>query len=185
MARSKREPKSRLERAHLVAGLVLALMGIAIGVLGLPGKVEDALGMSGSSKTAALELEQKRAELAAAGPRLDVSYLFLTTDLVSAADQESEKKHAASKRAVTLLSFPSIRNELLDDDQQGAESSGCGRLGKYPQNSVVFLVIQNRGMRDASSISVHAERLRLKGKVRIDESVDGGNDYVAKCVLEP
>jgi hypothetical protein len=41
-------------------------------------------------------------------------------------------------------------------------------------------VIENRGKRDASRISVRADRLLLRGPVSIREAAAGGDDYLAK-----
>jgi hypothetical protein len=166
--------KSFWERAQAPVGVVSGILGLFIAVIGVPDKVQSALGLSTQAKTDRIELEQERADLASAGPRLEASYLFLATDLVGPDSSQSARR--TSKQAVTLLSFPSIRNEILHQEYSNAK--GC-KLGKQPQNSVAFLVVENRGKRDAANVTVVADRLRLAGHVRVDESGRSGGDYVA------
>ena len=175
MARPRRraQKKKRWEQVKLIASGVAAVIGGVTAAVGLPGNLEKAFGRSESKQTK-LELAQKRSALAVAAPRLDVSYLLLFPGLV---DATPGVKRPTSRQAITLLSIPTIPTPVLKDEWASTDS--C-RLGKYPQLSVAFLVIQNRGTRDASEIQVSGDWLRLRGHVRIHESIVGGDDYVAK-----
>jgi hypothetical protein len=60
---------------------------------------------------------------------------------------------------------------------------GC-RFGKVANISTAFLVITNRGRRDASNVAVRVDRLLLRGQVRIEEGPAVPDDYVAKIRQE-
>jgi hypothetical protein len=141
------------------------------------------MGRGDANTKTQLEIQDQRAKLAHAAPKLDISYLILTTDVAL----QLEQHPPTSKEAVTLLSFPRIENEILDHEElvnsssriRDAGAAGC-RLGKNPERSLTFLVIQNRGNRDATGIEVRTEQLQLTGPVRVDEATVHGDDYVAK-----
>jgi len=178
VARGKQDPKkSRWERTKLAAGTASAVVGLVVALAGVPGKIGDAFGRS-DSKQADLALKQKRTEVAEAAPRLDISYLFLSSDLVGATDPETVKKHRATAQAVTILSFPTIDNAILN--QTDGPTAGCRLRGPYGETSIAFLVVQNRGRRDATNVTVAAKRLELRGVVRVDDDDPAQADYVAR-----
>jgi hypothetical protein len=179
-ASSKRR-QERLAFASAVIGVVSGVLGLVAPIVGLPDNVANAMGRGDANTKTQLEIQDKRAKLAHAAPKLDVSYLILTTDVALELVPQP-----TSKDAVTLLSFPPIKNELLEhetliinDTIDDAGAAGC-RLGKNPERSLTFLVIQNRGNRDATGIEVRTEQLQLTGPVRVDEAAVHGDDYVAR-----
>lgn len=164
--------KSLWEVAGTRIGVISGAIGLLVVVVGLPHTIASALGQS-ESKTSPIELEQQRAAVAAAGPRLEVSYLFLATDLLGTDAAGSMK----ANEAATLNSFPTVENEIGREDPY--ERQGCA-LGDTVEHSLAFLVIRNRGRRDADQIAVRIDRLRLSRPVRIRELAGGGDNYVAK-----
>jgi hypothetical protein len=162
--------RNRWARVGEIAGTILAVLGVVSAVAGLPNTMTDALGRSQSKKTQ-LELETKRAEVAAAAPRLDVSYLFLADDLVSF----PTKRRTLPKEASSLLAFPMIQNELVEESGSASERT-C--LAGYPGRSLAVLVLENRGKRDATSITVTTSRLQLKRPVRVREEGPHPDDYL-------
>jgi hypothetical protein len=165
------------QRAQGAVGVFSAVLGVVVVIVGLPDKITSALGRT-ESRAAKLDIAEKRAALAAAGPRLEVSYLIVADGIESLGTTERQRKRRTSREAVTLLSFPSVREDAITE-QAYLEPKGCG-LGADPQNSVAYLVIENRGKRDASNVTVRGERLRLSETVRVQETAAGGDDYVAK-----
>jgi hypothetical protein len=157
-------------------GVVSGTIGIFVASIGLPQKVADALGKS-ESKQSRLELEQQRVAVAAAGPRLEVSYLFSALEFPSF--QPAGRKSGSGKgEAETLSSLPFIENEIGRED--GSARPHCG-LGDAVELSLGFLLIRNRGQRDADQIAVRVERLELAKPVRVREPESGHrDDYVAK-----
>jgi len=148
------------------------VVGVVVAVIGLPGKFEEAFGATSAEKKK-LELDEKRAEVRKEAPQLDVSYLFLEYGLAS---RESKVPSSATE-AVTLVSYPPVKARGFDSDSYPQRT--CG-LGKYPFQSVAFLVIENHGRREATQVAVKYRRLALREAVRVDESPRGGDDYVAK-----
>lgn len=167
--------KSFWERVETPIGVIGGVLGLVVVALDMPGKVSEALGESDEKER--LELEHKRAEVAAAGPRLEASYAFLNEDLVGIADFATKRR---PKAADTILSFPVMRNEVMREvGKRGGRHRGCA-LDEFPQYSVAFLVIRNRGHRNAADISVRVKHLRLSAAVPIRETLGGGDDYLAK-----
>ena len=166
MGRSKRWlAKERLEPWNLLVGMLAGLVGLYVALGGPVWKPGD------SKKT---ELEN---ELRAVGPRLDVSYLFLTGDVFTPRDEQatSTTKLPMSKKAVALVSYPTIDTGIVDEQDVSAE--GCG-LGETVESSQAYLVIENHGKRDATEITVRADKLQLTAPVRVYEA--GGDEYLAK-----
>jgi hypothetical protein len=154
------ESKSQGESATRVvalAGAVSALLATLVAVVALPAQIADALGRT-DAKRANLELQQKRAEVAAAGPRLDVGYAFVACDLVGE-DGDRPRRRLPKGMATTITALPIMPNAAL----QGLES--CAYAG-----SAAFLVIRNVGKREAASVSVRLQRLALARDVAIDET---------------
>jgi hypothetical protein len=193
--RQPREKRSIWESVGAPIGVISAAVGLLIALVGLPHTVASALGRS-ESAVSSVDLTQKRAALAAAGPRLEARYVFLrsdialnTTDLAlkSGSDSAKRKQPAA---VTSVLSLPTVAprsatevmGQLRAIDERGIANNGRGgcRLGKVANISVAFLVITNRGRRDASNVAVRLERLRLAGQVRISEGPAHPDDYVAK-----
>lgn len=149
-------------------GVISGALGLLVALVGLPGTIADALSRSDSEVTD-LEVQAKRAALADAGPRLDVRYQILTQNLFSRANSETDPADPQ------LASLPTVQNEITD---QIYEADRTCRLEKAPRLSIAFLVITNRGRRDATEIAVELDRFRLRGPVLIRETA--GDDYAAK-----
>ena len=181
MSQPQRERKSFWERTSTIIGVVSAAIGLVVTIFGLPNALATALGRSTESRAAELELQDKRAELAAKGPRLDVSYVFLATNVNEGLPPVGATGDAArpkSREATTILSFPSVANEVASNASPDVPKA-CG-LGRQPIVSLASLVVRNRGLRDAERIAVSADRLVLGRPVLIREAPSGGDDYVAK-----
>ncbi|MDQ5821615.1 MAG: hypothetical protein M3540_09250 [Actinomycetota bacterium] len=166
-----RKRNSRWARVGEIAGAILAVLGVVSAIAGLPNVVTDALGRSQSKKTQ-LELEAKRAEVATAAPRLDVSYLFLADSLVSVS---SPKRRILPREASSLLAFPMIQNEFV---KESGSASARRCLAGYAGRSLAVLVLENRGKRDATDIKVTSSRLQLKRPVRVREEGSRPDDYL-------
>ena len=153
-------------------GAVSAAVGIVVALVGLPGQITSALGGDDAQLS-----EQERAEIAAAAPRLDVSYAILASDVYQF---EADKKRGAPKAVNVLASFPDYENEVTQAFRSNAPpAKGC-RLRGYPIRSIALLVIENRGGRAARAVDVAFERLALSRPVIVQEAVVGGDDYVEK-----
>jgi hypothetical protein len=181
------ESKSRWDIVGSRATVILTLIGVAAAAVGLfgaiyPGGVGRLLGLSSSSPDPGLEVFQKKAE--ATGPRLDVSYLFLDSFL---AGSETNTK-PSTKEAQTILRFPIVQNSVfqefredfqeLGDRPPASAAAGCGFHGSTTL-SVAFLVLRNRGLRDATTIGLGVTHSNLGEHVPIHEN-PGGEDYITK-----
>jgi hypothetical protein len=167
------------ERAGTIIGVVSGALGLLVTVIGLPDKLATTFGRS-ESKAAEIELEQKRAAVRAAAPRLDVMYVFVTTALVQGIEQERAPGRDKADEATTIRSYPMVRNEIFDELNRGdPTSTGCKAKG-LDEFSIAFLVVTNGGRRDATDVAVSMRRLRLHGPVLVDERSGGEGAYVAK-----
>jgi hypothetical protein len=141
VTRVRRKPKkSFLERGQAWVGFVSGAIGLVVLVAGLPNTIEDKLGRSASSSVT-LDAGRK-AKLAATAPRLEVSYVLLTQDLATGTTER-----VGSKVASTIVSSPVIQNGVLDDDRM--DERAC-KLRPPAIPSVAFLVVENRGGRNAA-----------------------------------
>jgi len=154
-------------------GAVSAAVGIVVALVGLPQQVTDALrGDDGQLS------KKERLEIAAAAPRLDVSYAILASDVLY--QVEKAKERGAPKAVNTLASFPEYENEISGAFRGEAPSTRGCRLRGYSLFSIAYLVIQNRGGRAARTIDVAFDRLMLARRVIVREAAVGGDDYVEK-----
>jgi hypothetical protein len=110
---SREYRQKKLEFLGAVIGVISGVIGLVAAIVGLPDGVANAMGRDHASKKTELEIREKRTQLATAAPHLDVSYLFLSTDL---AQMYLEEDPPTSKEARTLLSFPTVRNEILEHE---------------------------------------------------------------------
>jgi hypothetical protein len=181
MAKSQSgERRGWWERADVRIGVVTGLLGLIPLALGLPAAVTETFTGS-KSKAAAADAERKRAELAEAGPRVDVSYVVMRDYLVQEDADAPPRSRAKANAASTVRSFPIVGNEVLAELDSNREPSAKGcRMGKYTASSVALLVVTNRGRRDAADIELRGSLLQLAGTVRVHEKAVGGDDYVAK-----
>lgn len=192
MPRSQpREKRNIWEFAETRIGVASAVVGLVVALVGLPKTIASSLGRT-ESAASKLELRQKRAALAAAAPRLDVRYVFLSADIALnytdlALKSGSPNKQSKQSPAVTsILSMPTTITQVIPElkaiydrviDHEGG--GGC-RFEKIANISTAFLVISNRGSRDASNVSLRVAQLRLRGHVRILERAPRPEDYAAK-----
>jgi hypothetical protein len=162
-----------------VVGALSAVVALLVALLGLPDQVASAIGRT-ASKTAELELEQKRVELAEAGARLDVKYILLRQDLLYFVTGEGAKPRGAGAAATTLQSYRVAKTEILDElAGNGPRPSPCWG-DDYYNLAVTFLAVSNRGRRDAANVQLTTQRLDLGRVVGVRERTGGGDDYVAK-----
>jgi hypothetical protein len=180
MPKPQREgERSRWETAGLRIGVVSGAVGLAVSIVGLPKSVADALKHQNSA-SARLDLQQKRAEAVSAGPRLEVKYLFLSTELLT---EQANTSKVDQKAGSLAASSPVVANEVMNEsdvDSLFGAGHGCRYSAGYPSTSVAFLEIDNRGRRDAENVAVILDHFRLGGPARIREATRGGDDYVAK-----
>lgn len=175
MGQPQPEQKQSLwELLSVRLGVLSAAIGLVVALVGLPRQVSDAFKDDGEQLS-----EQERLEIAAAAPRLDVSYAILTAELL--ARVESREAGGAPAAVSTLGSFPEVENEVSVAYRASARlpTRGC-RLRGYGLTSVTFLVIQNRGGRAVTGIDVTVDRLALKRRIIVREAAVDGDDYVAK-----
>jgi hypothetical protein len=184
------EKASIWETAGTRIGVISAAVGLVIALVGLPHAVATAFGQGDSPSSA--ELDERRAALAEAAPRLDVRYVFLSADIAlgitdlrlgNSSDDPPPKQPPA---VTSILSLPTVATEPLaqltpiyDRVIENRGRGGC-RLGRTAQISAAYLVITNRGRRDASNISLEADRLVLPAEVRVTERPAPADDYVAQ-----
>jgi hypothetical protein len=132
-----------LARVGAWVTVIGGVIGVLLALLGLPHTIASAIGHSESKVTAEtrkLELEQKR--LATLGPELDVSYVFLSSDVDVGRPTGTSKSRA-------ILGYPEVRNRGFVGASSDTAPKAC-RLGRYPSESTGYLVIENRGRRDAT-----------------------------------
>jgi hypothetical protein len=171
--------KSSWETAGLRIGVISGAIGLAISVVGLPKSIADALKREDS---AGAQLQQKRAEAAAAGPRLELKYLFLSTEVLSDQANTKPRSKDAGRIATLASSSPVVANEVMietDIDSLFGAGHGC-RYAAYPSTSIAFLEIDNRGRRDAANVAVVLDHYKMGSIARIREADPGGDDYVAR-----
>jgi hypothetical protein len=172
------EKKNLWDLAGARIGVIAAAVGLLVALLGLPHTIRNAFGGSSSSVSAS-DLAAKRARARAAGPRLEVRYLLLTSDLIQQylGSTQDMKRAAAGTLAAA---YPIVGNDVLSRiDSLASDPRSC-HYQAYPNRSVAFLEISNRGRRDATNIVIGTDRLTLRGAVRVQEGASGGDDYVAK-----
>lgn len=171
--RAKRRD-GRLARLDTWVKVVGGVIAIVVALLGLPKAVLDALG-HGDSKAAAAErrLDRVRTQLAQTGPVLDASYVFLSQDVYP------PEALAKGTRAGLLLAYPVQGNRWYREPSTSSPPAACKLHARYVDTSVAYLVIENRGRRDAADITVVGRSLRLRRAVSIDES-RSRIDYVAR-----
>jgi len=167
------EKKNLWELAGRRIGVMAAAVGLLIALVGLPHTLREALGQSSSS---ASDLTAVRDKAQATGPRLDVRYLLLTTDVMRAymwSDPNAAK-------GTLLRAEPILWNDVLPGAETVANDRRSCKYEQYPNTSVAFLEVSNRGLRDATNIVVDADRLTLPKPVRVREAAAGGDDYNAR-----
>ena len=156
----------------------------AAGIFGLfhPGGVAEVFGASSSAPDGALARIRAKAESSA--PRLDVSYEFYATPLVDVSPRGGESP--GPNEPISSLGFPIIENAVMSEFRDnvraggpGFRTTGCDDRADSVTTSVdvAFLIIRNRGQRDATDIALRADRLALDERVPVNEA--GDEDYIA------
>jgi hypothetical protein len=173
------EKKSLWDLAGTRIGVIAALLGLFVALLGLPRTIRDAIGASDSAQASKFELANERAQARAAGPRVDVRYLVLTFDLLRRYQLSGSKQQQADAAGTLTLAFPIVANDVMNQIEDVANTRSC-KYQEFPNISVAFLELTNRGRRDATNVVVDADRLTLPKPVRVREAASGGDDYVAK-----
>ena len=112
----------------------------------------------------------------ATAPRLDVSYLVATDINGQLPHIDRADPHSGAERARTIISFPSLATDVREPERP--PQAGC-----HPKKPVIssqtFLVIQNRGARDADGVAVETDRLVLERGVQVHDAPNGSN-YLAQ-----
>jgi hypothetical protein len=85
--------------------------------------------------------------------------------------QRARRHGLSAARGMEPLWSPAVATS----GKRGGRHRGCA-LDEFPQYSVAFLVIRNRGHRNAAAISVGVKHLRLSAAVPIRETLGGGDD---------
>jgi hypothetical protein len=159
-----RTAKDRWELAATRIGVVAGAIGLLVAVLGLPKQVADVFGHSHTRPNA---IDQQRlAALADAGPRLDVSYLIMTGELVQDDRLQLTQRSARATEARTVRSYPILDNQVLDAIDDPPHENNCD-LGINADIMAAFLVVSNRGRRDATRIAIRVTELRLDTAVAL------------------
>jgi hypothetical protein len=175
---SPRAGKNWWETAGARIGVASGAVGLLVALLGLPGAVRGALG---GDPQADAELRQVRTQIEQSKPRLDVRYVLLSEELLfqkeSLESGAAGADSASSPVARSLLSLPVV--------QTGA-ASASGDEEPFPLDTdeqtfrfTTFLLIENRGQRDATGISVYGSQLGFAAAVPVREAATGGDDYLA------
>jgi hypothetical protein len=165
------------ELAGARIGVVAGAVGLLVALVGLPHTIREALGQSDSS---ASQLAAERTRAQAAGPRLEVRYLLLTSDLMRAYQLNGSKAQQSEAAGTLATAFPIVANEVMSRLDAIVNNQASCKYQDYPNVSIAFLELSNRGSRDATNIVVEADRLTLPVRVRVQETAAGGDDYVAK-----
>ena len=171
--------KKTIERTAAVVGVLSGVVALLVALLGLPDKVASAVGRT-ASKTAELELEQKRVEVAEAGARLDVKYILVRQDLLYYVTGDGAKPRDAGAAATTLRSYRVAKTDVLDElAGDGPRSSPCwGRL-LQPRRDVSRRLEPRPPRRRERAADDAPPRSRTPCR-RPSSWTGGGDDYVAK-----
>ena len=166
-----------LKRLDAICGVILGLAGVF--ALFHPGGVPTFFGASANQPDPALSRIEAQAK--ATAPRLVADYAFFDSQL-----SDVTLPSGGPRDAISNLAFPVIENDVLGEFRKkmraggsGFSTAGCaGGGGARAADSLAFLVIQNRGRRDANGVRVDLDRLLLASTVPVNEA--GGDDYVTK-----
>ncbi len=170
------EKKSLWDLAGARIGVVAGAVGLLVAVIGLPHTIRDAIGQSSSSSS---DLAAKRDQARATGPRLEVRYLLLASDLIPQR-LGGFRQEDTQPGATLATAFPIVANDVSSRLEAIQSDQLSCKYQDYPHVSVTFLELTNRGRRDATNVVVEADRLTLPKRVRVQETATGGDDYVAK-----
>ena len=174
-----REGKRWWESASTIIGLVSSAVGLLLLLVGLPSAITTKLH---GDPQAAAELRKVRTEIEMSKPRLDVRYVQLSDELRFQRDDleadSSAGDSATSPVARTLLSLPVVQTGIPTDPWQdelvSAELEET-QIFRY----TTYLLIENRGQRDATDISLYGRQLGFSSALRVHETPTGGDDYAA------
>ena len=176
MAEEERpEGKKWWDTAGARIGVASGAVGLLVALLGLPQAIRGAFG--GGDPQAAAELRKVRTEIEQSKPRLDVRYVLLAQDLLATRDQDSASAPPAASAARTLLSLPVVQTggAGMGEDERFWPSENDEQTFRF----TTFLLIENRGQRDATDISLYGSQLGFTGPVPVRETATGGDDYLA------
>ena len=185
MASDERHPeqpraeKKWWESVPAKLGAISAAIGVLLAVAGLPREITTRL--RGDPRENA-ELQKVRTEIELSKPRLDIRYVQLLDELryqrESLESGTAGADSATSPVARTLLSLPvvqtGIASEPGQDELLSAELEET-QIFRY----TTYLLIENRGQRDATGIAMFGRQLELAAAVGVRESATGGDDYAA------
>jgi hypothetical protein len=175
--------KDLWELASVRIGVVTSVIGLIVLIVGLPNVIAGQFDHTDENK-AKRELQKTEEELREAAARLDVRYLLLRQDVFDPylTPALEPKRTRAPNEASTLISFPLIDNGVSRQFREGRPPIlHCRLAGKIQEELwAAYLVIQNRGKRDATAINVQADHLLLSHSVPINEARSVGDDYVEK-----
>jgi len=164
------EGKKWWDTAGARIGVASGAVGLLVALLGLPEAIRGAFGGDPAEEA---KLRQVRTDIEQSKPRLDVRYVLLSDDLLSRMDSDTSSAPPPESAARTLLSLPVV--------QTGGAGKGEGERfwGDGDFRFTTFLLIENRGKRDATDISLYGSQLGFTEAVPVREAATGGDDYLA------
>ena len=148
-------------------GIISGALGILLAGYNVYGKYSEIKNYSVDQETKALELKKIQDEVSASAPKIEEMYVDLEHELFSSLAVSQDRKQNQ------FLNYPIVPNEIVDD-----KVSIRPKAIFLPDNSsvdeseqhVMFLVLQNKGKRDAVDVKVTLDRLALSSKVQINET---------------
>ncbi|BBL77514.1 hypothetical protein [Methylomagnum ishizawai] len=163
--KGKKKPPSTADRLNTVLGLIASILGIFLTVSTLYGK---SLELKDGDEKTKLELQKLRDSARESAPQIDIEYAELSNDLFISL---SDSKKRQDRKQNLFLNYPVIPNEVVDENiaikpvslNPSTSPDGDG------EQRVTFLVLKNKGKRDAKDVKVTFERLALSRTVRVNE----------------
>lgn len=156
---------------------IVAVVAVVTSILTLYVLLTDALGLSDKAKLDQAALDHQRAAATADRPILDVSYVFMTPDLIFAASSPRGTQRALTRAAATITSYPALAN--------AATSPVYTRVDRkcrthHTTNSTTFLVVRNGGRHAVGQITISLDRLTLRRSVYVRDITDRGGGYARR-----
>jgi hypothetical protein len=155
------------ESLSIRLGLISGLLGILLAVFNVYGKYSEIKNYPVDQEKKALELKIIKDEASASAPKIEEMYVDLTYELFSKLVVSQDRKQNQ------FLNYPIVPNEIVDDKvsiRPKALFLPDDPSADEHEQQVTFLVLKNKGKRDAVDVKVILDRLALPSKVQINET---------------
>jgi len=151
-------------------GLIAGLLGAILTVFDVYGRFSGIKKSSVEQQQKILELKKLQAEVSASAPQVDVEYVDLSYELFL---QLSNSQFLLNRKQNLFLNYPIFPGEIVDNKvsiRPEAIFSTHDPSEDENERHITFLILQNKGKRDAIDVKVILDRLALPSKVQINET---------------